>query len=84
MTAVLMLAGAMMFPVAGLGLLLWLTHIEETLPLDVQRAQRRPAPPPVLAIPVDHAGHGTQAVKIPGQRTAPATEVSDPGAALAV
>jgi hypothetical protein len=48
----LMLLGVTAFPVAGLGLLLWLTHLEETLPRDVRSAMRTSTPPPVLALPV--------------------------------
>ncbi len=52
MTDVLMLGGALLFPVAGLFFLLWLARIEETLPRDVRTTQRRPAPPPILAVPI--------------------------------
>jgi hypothetical protein len=48
----LMLLGVTAFPVAGLGLLLWLTHLEETLPRDVRSATRASTPQPVLAVPV--------------------------------
>jgi hypothetical protein len=48
----LMLLGVTAFPVAGLGLLLWLTHLEETLPRDVRSAMCASTPPPVLAVPV--------------------------------
>jgi len=47
-----MLLGVTAFPVAGLGLLLWLTLLEETLPRDVRSATRASTPPPVLAVPV--------------------------------
>ena len=47
-----MLLGVTAFPVAGLGLLLWLTHLEETLPRDVRSATRASTPQPVLAVPV--------------------------------
>ena len=52
MTIALTLLGAMLFPVASLVLLLWLTRLEETLPRDVEAARRKPAPAPILAIPV--------------------------------
>lgn len=52
MDIALMLLGITSFPVAGLALLLWLTHLEETLPRDVRSAQRRSTPPPVLAVEV--------------------------------
>lgn len=51
MDIALMLLGVTAFPVAGLGLLLWLTHLEETLPRDVRSALRASTPPPVLAVP---------------------------------
>lgn len=47
-----MLVGVTLFPVAGLGLLLWLTHLEETLPRDVRAAVQEPAPAPITAIAV--------------------------------
>ena len=52
MDIALMVLGVASFPVAGLALLLWLTHLEETLPRDVRSAQRTSPPPPVLAVPV--------------------------------
>jgi hypothetical protein len=79
MQVVLMLTSAVVSPLLGLGLLLWLAHLEDTLPRDVQRARRRPAPPPILAIPVRVPA--AQTVTIPVQR---ATELSEPVAALAV
>ena len=66
--------GALLVPVLGLGLLLWLTHLEETLPRDVSAGQRRPAPAPILAIPVRQA---TAPLTVPEQRApapAPAAE----------
>jgi hypothetical protein len=48
----LMVLGLTMFPVAGLALLLWLTHLEETLPRDVRSTLRSRTPPPVLAVPL--------------------------------
>ncbi len=81
MTIALTLLGAMLFPVATLVLLLWLTRLEESLPRDVEAGRRKPAPAPILAIPV----RGSEvvapvvpalapAVKLPGQRPAPAIE----------
>lgn len=66
MQAVLMLAGALVSPLLGLALLLWLAHLEDTLPQDVQRTRRKPAPAPILAIPV-RAAESMQVV-VPGQR----------------
>jgi hypothetical protein len=72
MSFVLMLVGVTLFPVAGLALLLWLTYLEETLPRDVSAAQRRPAPPPILAVPVRRpVVVETQPVLVPAQRSAP-------------
>lgn len=68
MTEVAMLLGALLFPVLGLGMLLWLTHLEETLPSDVEASRRRPAPPPILAIPVRRTVVAT--VAVPEQRQA--------------
>ena len=82
MTIALTLLVAMLFPVATLVLLLWLTRLEETLPRDVEASRRKPAPAPILAIPV----RGSEvvapvvpatppAVAVPEQRPAPAIEV---------
>ncbi len=49
MSEVGVLVGAMLSPLLALALLLWLTHLEDTLPIDVHAAQRKPAPPPILA-----------------------------------
>ncbi len=62
MTDMLMLGGALLFPVAGLFFLLWLARIEDTLPRDVRSAQRRPAPAPILAVPVRRRPASTFAV----------------------
>jgi hypothetical protein len=64
---VLVMIGALLFPLLGLGLLLWLTHLEETLPQAVDRSRRKPEPPPILAIPVREPQ--PPAVRIPRQRT---------------
>ena len=69
MDIVAMLLGAVLFPVAGLGLILWLDHLEQTLPGAVRRAGRRPAPPPILAVPVRATG-AAHPVTVPAQRTA--------------
>jgi hypothetical protein len=67
----LVMAGALLFPLLGLGLLLWLTHLEETLPRAVDRTRRRPDPPPILAIPVREPQPAT--VRIPRQRVSAQT-----------
>ena len=79
MQVLLIMIGAVLSPLLGLALLLWLAHLEDTLPQDVQRASRRPDPAPILAIPV-RPGVATT-VLIPAQREAPAAEVA-PGLAL--
>jgi hypothetical protein len=55
------LVGAMLSPLLALGLLLWLTHLEDTLPLDVHTAQRKPPPPPILAVEIPAAAATTTA-----------------------
>ena len=55
MSEVAVLVGAMLSPLLALGLLLWLTHLEDTLPLDVHTAQRKPPPPPILAVEIPAA-----------------------------
>jgi hypothetical protein len=64
------LLAAVLSPLLGLGLLLWLTHLEETLSRDVDAARRKPAPPPILGITVQREPPAASAV--PEQRTAPA------------
>jgi hypothetical protein len=66
---------ATLSPLLGLGLLLWLAHLEDTLPRDVLRASRKPAPPPILAIPV-RAPVTTPVGAVPEQRTAPEVEIA--------
>ena len=85
MQVVLMLAGALAMPLGAFGFLLWLAHLEETLPADVRRAQRRPEPPPILAIPMRVAQPEPPTVVIPEQRPAPALvpELSESTAAIA-
>ncbi|MGZ4470048.1 MAG: hypothetical protein ACXVXB_16310 [Nocardioidaceae bacterium] len=52
MHIVVMLVGAALFPVAMLGLLLWLGWLEERLGAEVRKDERRSAPEPVRAVPV--------------------------------
>lgn len=52
MSEVVVLVGATLSPLLALALLLWLTHLEETLPHDVHTARRKPPPPPILAVEV--------------------------------
>ncbi len=81
MLVFLMLAGALAMPLGAFAFLLWMAHLEETLPADVKRAQRKPEPAPILAIPVRTAAAPT--VVIPEQRPAPAAELSGADAAIA-
>jgi hypothetical protein len=83
MNEVAMLLGAMLFPVLGLGLLLWLTHLEETIPRDVRTAQREPPPPPILAVPVRTKPAPAPAAFIPEQRPAPDAALTGNEGALA-
>jgi hypothetical protein len=76
MAIVVTLVGALLFGPACLAFLLWLGHLEETLPRDVVRAQRRPEPPPILAIPVRRPQTEPVATQVPAQRIAPAAELS--------
>ena len=74
MQALLVLVGALLSPLLGLGLLLWLAHLEDTLLRDVRRATREPAPEPILAIPV--RAPVTPMVTIPEQRAVPEVEAT--------
>ena len=76
MNSPLVMVVAVLFPVAVLGLLLWLTRLEETLPQAVRAAQCSPPPPPILAVPVRPERPAVNAVRIPTQRPAP--EMADP------
>ena len=78
MQALLVLVGALLSPLLGLGLLLWLAHLEDTLPRDVRRASTKPAPAPILAIPL--RSPATPVVTIPEQRAAPEAETAGDGA----
>ena len=68
MNGALVMVAALLLPLVAFGLLLWLTHLEETLPGAVERARRKPDPPPILAIPVREPRPST--VRIPVQRAA--------------
>jgi hypothetical protein len=75
MPMVLVLSAAVLSPGLGLVLLLWLAHLEDTLPRDVEAARRQPEPAPVLAIAVT-APAPPRVMPIPAQRPAPAVELS--------
>ena len=84
MHALVMIVSALLSPLVTLALLLWLAHLEDTLPRDVERSRRRPDPAPITAIPVRRPAPAPASVLIPAQRTAPEPERSGPGAAVAV
>jgi hypothetical protein len=71
---VLVIVTATLSPFLGLALLLWLAHLEDTLPRDVRRAATKPAPEPILAIPV--RAPATPVVTIPEQRATPDVELA--------
>ena len=76
-----MVVGAMLFPLAVLGLLLWLAHLEDTLERDVNAAQRKPAPPPILSFGTHleaDAPEPAPAPWIPAQRPVPEALRSEP------
>jgi uncharacterized iron-regulated membrane protein len=82
MTVVLTLLGVTLFPVAALGMLMWLTHLEETLPGAVRSAQHAPAPPAILEIPVQAPGNAAReevASALPQQRTPAPAQVRAAG-----
>ena len=77
-----MFATVMAFPLVCLGFLLWMAHLEDSLPAAVRRSERRPDPPPILAIhapaqglvgpvPVDEPMHVDESPHLPAQRSAP-------------
>ena len=86
MHELVMIVGALLSPLVGLALLLWLAHLEDTLDRDVERARRRPDPAPILAIPVrlPQAQPQVAQVFIPAQRSAPESEseLSGPGSTV--
>ena len=51
----LLLATSAMVPFACLGLLMWLSWLEDTLVEDVKRTERRHVPEPIVAFPVQRA-----------------------------
>jgi len=72
---VLTLLGVTLFPVAAMAMLMWLTHLEETLPGAVLSAQHAPAPPPILAVPVRApvgAAHEEELTPSPPRQRTPA------------
>jgi hypothetical protein len=83
MQVVLVIVGVALSPWLSLALLLWLAHLEDTLPRDVLRASRKPAPPPILAIPVRRPVPA-QVMTVPEQRAVPDVEVATAPAAQAV
>ena len=83
MTIALTLLAVMLSPLVIFGLLLWLSHIEETLPRDVAAARRKRAPAAILTVPVRGSealapvvpAIASPAVTVPEQRPVPAIEV---------
>jgi hypothetical protein len=71
MDLVLALLAAAVFPVAGLGFVLWMGRLEDALPAAVARAVRSPDPPPVLRVPARRPTRPVAA--IPAQRTGDAS-----------
>ena len=80
MQMVLVLSVAVLSPCLGLALLLWLAHLEDTLPRDVEAARRQPAPAPILAIPLTPETR-RPVLPVPAQRPAPAVALSPSGGA---
>lgn len=60
MDLVTMLASVLVWPWLCLGFVIWMGRIEESLPNAVRKAERRPDPPPVLAMPVQRAADQTE------------------------
>jgi len=81
-SVVLVVLGVTLFPVAIMAMLMWLTHLEETLPSAVRSAQHAPAPPPILAVPVQARVlplPEEPAARLPQQRAPAAAEVQAAG-----
>ena len=57
MNLVVMLLAVTLFPVTTMAMLMWLTHLEDTLPGAVRSARHSSPPPPILAIPVQAPVH---------------------------
>ena len=80
-----MFATVIGFPLTCLGVLIWMSHLEDSLPSSVRRAGRTPDPAPILAIPVSGGELGLpepfaepdvseEPVHLPVQRSAPLPE----------
>ena len=78
MQVVLIVVAAVLSPLLGLALLLWLAHLEDTLPQDVQRS---PSPTPRRSSRSRCGRRRRPRRCIPAQRTAPAAEVVVAGTA---
>ncbi len=77
MELLILLSGIALFPFAGLGFLLWMAWLEDSLPESVRRAERRPDPEPILAIALRPAPAGeTMRVSVPSQRQTPEVALS--------
>jgi hypothetical protein len=83
MTFALELLAVMLSPFVIFGLLMWLAHLEETLPRAVDASRRKAAPAPILLMQVRGAeavapvvpAIPAPVVTVPEQRPAPAIEV---------
>ena len=81
MQVLLVLVAAMLSPLLGLALLLWLAHLEDTLPRDVRRASRKPAPHRSWRSRCAHRPP-TGAGDRPEQRAVPEVELAPTAAAV--
>ncbi len=68
MDALLSLGLAAVFPLVCLAMVLWLSHLEDTLPQAVRRAARAPEPAPILRIPVRRRPLPAPVLHLPEQR----------------
>jgi len=89
MSSLVTMAAALLFPFVAMVLVLWLAHLEETLPGAVQAARRDPVPAPILAIAVGPepaevaTGVGPEPAEIASEE-APAVLVTEPVHQIAV
>jgi len=79
MQMVLVLLAAVLSPLLGLALLLWLDRLEDSLPRAVDAALRQPTPAPILAVAVrsDQPVPALEPTRspVPEQRPAPAPDL---------
>lgn len=77
MELVTMLATVVTFPIVCLSFLLWMAHLEDTLPAAVRRAGRQPDPAPIREVPVGPFGPAP-AVPLPQAGASPLTGAGEP------